>query len=678
MTRTRAATRAEGSKGKGPAVQHPVDDPESDKMRIHVYTDHYPKLMWNSTFRATATMKEVKERMLTQFLGEKYARDDRLALYHLPGGVACDFENVESSFRDRLLLWLEDGSHASVVKLQNASTVSLLPTTEQNYQPDNYAYLVIAPDSDSAQELPSLLLNENANDPDDHSNEAKDVLGPLPASSPAKLGQHIVNYRRFTYSPSEAAKIGFCLKRQKGEQFNYDGRFHHKNGRDTRGVPVEILWPSFALFKYRAEDASINPGDALSDLTYRFMHKSSALYSTEKERLEALRGFLSELLQIPIESVTVKNSTPDGSASFEIPLQSATEDSGFSHVLARVVAVEMKNEPGAGQCDAAAQALKGLETFCEQDELAEVVARYCCPTIAMALDGPMIRFYACVLTDRWICQPLLERAVFAYIPSLLHDREILATARVFHALRETIEDIKIRTRRLFQGPISDLDPFRPSMFPAPTSFTLDSKVFTLEYQGGQIMSSKLIYPARIAPPLPGSELDGLKVIVKFTQRYGLAAHQTLANHGLAPKLLYCGKLYNDIPFDGLQMVVFEDIITEDGGSVYTDRWRKSVKASTSSKVRAKVRHAIIELLHKKGLVHGNVRWDSIWYTESDSEDDTPDVKFLHFDWAGEEGEARFTTQLPQIPISRKARKVTPLAHIDRQDDLAALDTYFTL
>ena len=58
---------------------------------------------------------------------------------------------MESSFRDTLLLWLEDVSHASVVKLQNASTVSLLPTTEQNYKPDNYAYLVIAPDSDSAQ-----------------------------------------------------------------------------------------------------------------------------------------------------------------------------------------------------------------------------------------------------------------------------------------------------------------------------------------------------------------------------------------------------------------------------------------------------------------------------------------------------------------------------------------------
>ena len=90
MAKPRIRTGARS--GKEPAVQHPAANPQANKtVRINVYTDHYQKLVWNSTFPEDARMQDVKKRMWTKFLGEKYASeqdgavttDDHLALYHL-------------------------------------------------------------------------------------------------------------------------------------------------------------------------------------------------------------------------------------------------------------------------------------------------------------------------------------------------------------------------------------------------------------------------------------------------------------------------------------------------------------------------------------------------------------------------------------------------------------------
>jgi predicted Ser/Thr protein kinase len=116
---------------------------------------------------------------------------------------------------------------------------------------------------------------------------------------------------------------------------------------------------------------------------------------------------------------------------------------------------------------------------------------------------------------------------------------------------------------------------------------------------------------------PGAE----SVVVKFSPYgYGKFAHKLLADHGMAPKLFHVEDLEN-----GFTLIVMEHIA--DG---------RLLNSKLSLEQSQKLLGAI-QLLHRHGFVHGDMRRPNVLWKEN-----LPFI--IDFDFAGLEGES--TTKYP--------------------------------
>ena len=126
------------------------------------------------------------------------------------------------------------------------------------------------------------------------------------------------------------------------------------------------------------------------------------------------------------------------------------------------------------------------------------------------------------------------------------------------------------------------------------------------------------------------------VYVKITGwGYGEAAHRLLADHDppLAPQLLYCDKIAH-----GFTMIVMEDL---QGDTL--DVLSAPISDDVATAIDRDIAPAI-GLLHANNLVHGDVRGSHVVIQRSttrDHEDGTTRAYLLKFNWALEEGEARY-------------------------------------
>ena len=102
------------------------------------------------------------------------------------------------------------------------------------------------------------------------------------------------------------------------------------------------------------------------------------------------------------------------------------------------------------------------------------------------------------------------------------------------------------------------------------------------------------------------------LVIKFVDRYGVRAHQLLADEKMAPQLLYCGPLdgMNDVRIDGscaegstktgglyvgpMRMIVMEYVETDTVEPIWPDDARKKVEEA-------------IKKLHDAGFVFGDLR-----------------------------------------------------------------------
>ena len=144
------------------------------------------------------------------------------------------------------------------------------------------------------------------------------------------------------------------------------------------------------------------------------------------------------------------------------------------------------------------------------------------------------------------------------------------------------------------------------------------------------------------------------------------AHRTLAEYDLAPTLFYCGSpcLDKEPLYHNLSMVVMDYI---DGDTRASAKKGKFLDEKRMPFVRSKVRHAI-EVLHNRNLVFGDLRSPNVMITK------TNQVKLIDFNWAGEEGQARY----PSLISSdiRWVAGVEALGVIKMEHDKEMLDRLF--
>ena len=283
-----------------------------------------------------------------------------------------------------------------------------------------------------------------------------------------------------------------------------------------------------------------------------------------------------------------------------------------------------------------------------------------CPTFIIAISGPWIAILGAVFTDGVIVQRLTDY-VWVGLDSTLNESRILRIARTFHALNKGLANLKS-----FYGKVQTQSWVAETRyFPSIISYPNGDECIHFKYlsfleDGPDCMTLR----ARTLTVPPRD------VVVKFVERYGETAHRLLADNGLAPELLYCGSPHlqdKDPSYNSISMVVMEFVRGET-----LDKSEMSKEAA--GVVRSEVERAI-KLLHRHGLVFGDLRAPNVMITTMDYKNGQGnDVKLIDFDWAGEEGRAKYPCLIS--PGIHWPPGVAPLANLEINHDLQMLEQMF--
>ena len=249
--------------------------------------------------------------------------------------------------------------------------------------------------------------------------------------------------------------------------------------------------------------------------------------------------------------------------------------------------------------------------------------------------------------------------IWVGLDSVLNEAHIKQVARIFYALRTSLEKLRFYYENL--KPAANL-PAPSRYFPCFTTYLDGGKVVQFKYVGfledgfdcTTLRARTCGHPAQ-------------DIVVKFVDHYGERAHRLLAEKGLAPSLLYYGSPRLDKklePYHSLFMVVMDYI---DGDTLAFAKKEKRLDEKTTQSVRSEVQRAI-ELLHLSGLVFGDLRSPNVMITKANK------VKLIDFNWAGEEGQAKY----PSLISSdiKWAAGVEALGVIKKDHDITMLNRLF--
>jgi hypothetical protein len=200
-----------------------------------------------------------------------------------------------------------------------------------------------------------------------------------------------------------------------------------------------------------------------------------------------------------------------------------------------------------------------------------------------------------------------------------HDRLVWHTAHTLRALRKCMDQLGDYYKNMQADDVpSDV------LHPAPhfKEFQSGQDSFQLMYRShllGDQLSERSVF---LADAVPRSNPNSpIKCVVKYAERYGKEAHEFMAAANVAAELLYC-------EWDktvGLWVVV-------------TRYYKRKEKAIPTEQSRARLRKGL-EDLHKKGLVHGDVRGGNILV------DSNGDAWLIDFDWSERVKVARYPSLL---------------------------------
>ncbi|KAL7283376.1 hypothetical protein ACG7TL_002806 [Trametes sanguinea] len=404
---------------------------------------------------------------------------------------------------------------------------------------------------------------------------------------------------------------------------------------DRSATPVTIYHSAFA--RLRESLNHLDAVDVRSDFAFNYEDETGQLFGAACEilddevlRMQAMSPLIDNLLGVEFElGEDLKAADPSSDlcqiyGTAKVPLLAQSDE----RRTAIAACINFKNELGIG----------GLA---DAQLAAYSTARKasCCPSLLISVCGPHIRFFGAVLADVCIVQPLTDYIYLGGDPD--EEARVEYVAKVFKAVRSALDELTEWYKNL-HDPCDDLRVPAKHLFPRPT-YADDS---TRELQ------SKLEFVDRLdllnwshsaRPSLTNfrrrffrARLDGKEVLVKFTFRYGEAAHRILAEHDppLAPKLHACVRLLG-----GVKMVVME-LLPEKVTAASSPFTCRPIPKRMLEDVKT-----ALELLHAKKLVHGDIRRPNMIPIERDRADFTMGAMLVDFDWAGEEGKVYYPVLL---------------------------------
>ena len=242
------------------------------------------------------------------------------------------------------------------------------------------------------------------------------------------------------------------------------------------------------------------------------------------------------------------------------------------------------------------------------------------------------------------------------------DSRVYSLARVFTSLRLAVATLDKYYDQVWEDPnIPIYAPPKPHprLFPYPTRFD----EYRAEADGGPKCTEFEYIDAFGADPtnvafLAKVKSSDRKLVVKFVDRYGLEAHQLLADAEMAPRLLYCGLLdgksdartagghtqgstkLRGLHVGPIRMVVMEFVEGKTAEEMFPlpdDAREKTEKA--------------IRKLYDAQLVFGDLRGPNVMFSGDN-------VLLIDFDWAGKVNEARYPRNLStRVNWPRKAEEL---------------------
>ncbi|KAK7437510.1 hypothetical protein VKT23_018582 [Stygiomarasmius scandens] len=411
------------------------------------------------------------------------------------------------------------------------------------------------------------------------------------------------------------------------------------------GLPNGVFNEHLAQLSQDLKDLDITPAEEdFVRVAYSLLKVSSSCYPDEKTREKALAIELQDLFPNGLWQTSVAGGTKPA----------------CWWLLAMIF--ELKNEIGATG-DPLVQAVVDYCKIIHDPKCEAFRAKSCCPSILLTISGALFEVATVVFTDALYVQKVYTQHLIGG-PDL--DNQVLKFAKALKALQNAFRGLNDFYRILAVSPAS---PDGSQLFPRPTLLSDTEKEIQLRFLhrirftggpyefGTDEKSTKCcrgVYGALYEPPSG----DEVKVIVKFAERYNVHAHQLLAGAGLAPKLYRHASLKG-----GHIMLVMEHV----EGQMAAQLWLKNGRLPQS--VYTDIDKAI-QLLHREGIVHGDLRLQNIM-VRKDADENEWHALVIDFEWAGRDGVVRYPASLTKLEVW--AADVGAYRKITKAHDLHMLD-----
>jgi hypothetical protein len=384
-------------------------------------------------------------------------------------------------------------------------------------------------------------------------------------------------------------------------------------------LPAVLLTPIFGDFLRTAAADVRSLGDcaAESAAVLRLVTLMPRCFESELSRGRAFREVMSDL------DIRFEPRHPD-------PESSACTDGSCVHAVADAHALlgveEDKLEPATGDPYFQGQAyyLRHWHAA-ERDGHASKFACYLRPALLLEVMGPMLRVSALATAPggRVVCEPLTPMLhMFAVTGQPEYLDRLVATLR---ALRNAMRALRLHyiSAAAVAASASAPQPAPALLLPFPLR---DGARFAHVMP---LLPGKLLYEATLI----GEPLER-RVCVKLTPRYAPNVHALWAAAGLAPALHTCEPIHGGGPW---RLVVME-LLAPPTWRPLPDLPLAERPAAAAAAVQA------LRAAHTVGstrCVHGDARGVNVLVARGS--DDGWHVRFVDFDWSGEEGVAVYPT-----------------------------------
>ncbi|KAK0216320.1 hypothetical protein IW262DRAFT_1276813 [Armillaria fumosa] len=354
----------------------------------------------------------------------------------------------------------------------------------------------------------------------------------------------------------------------------------------------------------------------------------------------------------------------------------------MERVLVPLLVIELKGTLGKGGCDPLVQAEYSVLKRWDEKELKVLREKCCCPTLVLAGWGPNLALLGVVWTDRFIVQRITD-IVFIAQATTSPDEQIYRLARLFTVIRFSLKDLVGYYECINAQATIPLQPNNPHprFFPHMTRFLSRETNEFIKFRYISAINDE--DPTNVIFRIETEEEEPRPLIAKFSDRYGYAAHQYLAECGFAPKLFYYGLLDGETDVLTCKSDVVTGKIRSDAGGLYTGPLHMVVMEYVDGKNAAEIPDtewpadafekvkAAVDKLHDGGFVFGDLRRPNVMFTRHEQD---VRVYLVDFDWSGLEGEVYYPPGLSERPIWAKG--VVSFQKIEKEHDLKMLEMHF--